>query len=291
MIRTLCMSLAIALACAGSSATRVEDRRALRWSLDRYDLPLNPGAPVIEFTQRRFSETSECVVPDLTVLADGTILASCGNCEYRLDCSHGYGLGHLHDRRVSRIDHEELQKLLQFVLAENKLASWDSEKVEKEVKQAWRDLPADTRNTLSRISFLHEVCVRVHVNRTVTTVHWVGSWSEFDALHAEALEGLIAVRDRLESMRLVTVAGGPEAVTKWLALANEALRSEHPEAEPFESTDLCSARSYLKPFDLEVRFVRISREKGRAVIEADATLRIEEGEPPDVSVTVERHPF
>jgi len=105
------------------------------------------------------------------------------------------------------------------------------------------------------------------------------------------LQGLVAVRDRLESMRLVTVAGGPVAVTKWLTLANQALLSEYPDAKPFESTDLSSARLYLEPFDLEVRFFRSFFEKDLALIETDATLRIEDGEPPNVSVTLERHPF
>jgi hypothetical protein len=289
MIRTLGISLAIALACGSSSATRVEDRRPLRLSHDRYDLPLNPGAPVIEFTQWRPPKRSECLVPDLTILADGTILASCGTCEYIPSFSPGYGVRHLHDRRASRIDPEALQKLLHFILVENKLASWDSEKVKTGVEQAWRDQPPEIRRILSRLPLLHEVCVSVHVNRTVTTVHWVGSRSEFNGLHAEALRGLIAVRDRLESMRLVTVAGGPEAVTKWLTLANASLRSEYPAAESFERTDLSWARMYMEPSDLEVRFLHVSYEKGRALIEAEATLRIEEGKPPNVSVTLERH--
>jgi hypothetical protein len=273
-------------------------RRSLFLSLDDFNPPLHipfePGTPVIEFTERLPWKAHQGPEPDLTVYADGTVVVRFGF-EWRFLCTKYGWVRRRPGRLVSKISTQELQKLLHFILVENHLESWNPERAQAEVEQLRAQQTGDTGEAYIRNTIPYELCVKVRVGGELRTVEWRDWFEIFFLLDGRELQvqGLIEVREKLERMRDVILAGGHGAIEKWVALVNETLRTEHPDVSPLGSNDLSSA-DFLSPDRLSVSFARIDiaeADEGGVLVEVVAKVLIEEGERPAVEVELRRHRY
>lgn len=196
-----------------------------------YQLPTDPGQPVItlDFKGGRLKRLD--AAPALSIYADGRVVMP-----QRFAHSQA---------REGRISRDQLQQLLDLIIVDNKFFLYDPKQVEAKLAA----LP-EPRPVLP----LHLVTteVGVYANHQAKTVSYFGLGH--DAVVAETAQ-LLAIRQRLEQLMSTLALGGEEEVAAWLALANQRLASEQPKSAPLTLSDLESG-TVRSDGSVFVRFVR-----------------------------------
>ncbi len=181
-------------------------------------LPRDPKTPIIilDFQSGPKRDDPE---PVLVIHADGRVVVSTA-----------YG----RSKRVeTTIPVAEVQALLRYIVQEQAFFDFD-EATTAAVKEAMR---------AKALGIVHSATTVLRV-KTATREHAVS----FYALAASAkkypdiksLSRLAAVVRRLSRVRCESLAGGSDAVAKMLALVNEHLKQQYPDARPLTPADLHS---------------------------------------------------
>ena len=93
--------------------------------------------------------------------------------------------------------------------------------------------PGEGLTTIIRI----KTAAKEHEVKVFALANHVNQYKEI-----KALAQLLAVEQRLNRVKQEATAGGSAEVGKLLALANEQLRKEYPDAQPLTAVDLQAAR-------------------------------------------------
>lgn len=179
-----------------------------------YTLPKDPKAEIVVYDEQvGFGLPRQNPGAVLTILRDGTVTMP-----------DIYGRG---QSFKGRLDEQELQALLRFVIGEKKFFEFDSEKVKAEMKAAEAKRP---------IPQIADAPVQVFEVQTAKRQHRVshyalGMASEYPEI--EALQQLFAIQKRLRRVMNETRVGGKSGVQDLLELVNRELKSGMPDAKPF----------------------------------------------------------
>ena len=180
-----------------------------------YALPTDPQAAVIVldfqggFTPPRTSEK-----PNLTIRRDGSI-----EIPARFVGQKSF---------AGKIDQDELQTLLDFIIRENEFFEYDAAAVAAKLAKAGpRFAVADAATTV------------IKVNTTGKSKE-VSHYALGIGTSVPELDRLKAIQQRLMRVQSVVQLGGKEQVAKWLDIANEQLKAQHPDVAPLMADHLQS---------------------------------------------------
>lgn len=174
-----------------------------------YELPRDEKAPVLTLDYRGgFGPPRKDDRPLVSILADGTIVAE-------------------HVKAGTRLDANELQDLLRFVIADHKLMEFDRQAVEAKIRT--EVVITDQADTIMTIAIK---------GRRHSVVFNASTWFAQQAPAVKELQSLEAVRKRLHSVWCVAQLGGRAKAKKLLEFANAELKKRHPKAAPLTLLDL-----------------------------------------------------
>jgi hypothetical protein len=181
----------------------------------KYALPDDPKAAVIVldfkggFTPPRISDE-----PTLTIRADGAV-----DIPAKFEGQKAF---------KGKLDIEEVQQLLAFIIEKQKFLEYDPAKVREKLAAGGPRLAvADAATTVIRVTV---------DGRTKEASHYaLGIGGKI-----EELERLAAIQRRLMQVQSVVQLGGKDQVAKWLEPINAELKKQHPDAAPLTGDDLQS---------------------------------------------------
>jgi hypothetical protein len=180
-----------------------------------------------------------------------------------------YGLG---KRVETKIPVAQLQALLRFIVQEQHFFDFDEAKVKAAIQEEMKKKGVGIAvgggsTTVIRI----KTAAKEHEARYYALGTFAKQYKDI-----KALAQLEAVEQRLTRVVNESVAGGPEEIAKLLALVNDRLKKEYPDAPPLTAAELQSAR-WQGQDTLIVRFFRGGDQPGTFV--SGQVTRPAKGEP------------
>ena len=179
-----------------------------------FTLPKDPKAEIIVYDEQAgFGLPRRYPGAVLTILRDGTVTMP-----------DIYGRG---QSFKGRLDEQELQDLLRFVIGEKKFFDFDAEKVKAEMKAA------ESKRQIPQIA---DAPVQVFEVQTAKRQHRVSHYAlgmATEYREIESLQQLHAIQKRLRRVMNETRVGGNSGVQNLLELVNRELKTEMPDARPF----------------------------------------------------------
>lgn len=203
-----------------------------------HQLPDDPQALVIVLDyQGGFTPPRQNQDAHLTIRADGSVTTGAPWGERK--------------RLEARLALAELHELLNYILDEQKLGEFDVDSVQRQV----RDIQQQ-RGSFLAIADAPTTVVTVHADgKTWVARYYALSLAARQFPEVLPLQRLLAVERRLQGIYNRLHAGGPDALTRYLELANAALRAKDPQLRPLSADDLQSATSLVNG-QVQVNFAR-----------------------------------
>jgi hypothetical protein len=203
-----------------------------------HQLPDDPKAVVIVLDyQGGFTPPRQNQDAHLTIRADGSVIT-------------GAPWGQ-RKRIEARLTMVELHELLNYILDEQKLSEFDADHVQRQV----RDIQQQ-RGTFLAIADAPTTVVTVHADgKTWVARYYALTMAARQFPEVMPLQRLMAVERRLQGVYNRLHAGGPDALKRYLELANAALRAKDPQLRPLSADDLQSATS-LANGQVQLSFAR-----------------------------------
>jgi hypothetical protein len=200
-----------------AGAVQAQDKPAI-------ELPKDPTTPVITFDYFGGGIKRQNDEPLLIIRADGTV-----------NVGNPYGVG---KSVTTKIRIAEVRELLRYAIQEQHLLDFDQDKVKAavadEMKKAGTGIAVGGGSTtIIRI----KTAAKEHEARYYAPAAFAQQYKNI-----KALGELVAVEQRLQRVVHEAVAGGPDEITKALALVNERLKKDYPDARPLTAADLQAAR-------------------------------------------------
>lgn len=224
MIRSsLFIACCFSLACATIFVQAADKKQK------RHTLPKDPKAAVIVLEyQGGFTPPRTNNEPALTIQADGTVIL-------------GAPFGQ-RKRIEAKIDQNELQELLRYLLDDQQMAKFDSAKV-KDAVRAEQQKKGGLAIAIADASTPY-LLVNADGKEYEAKYYALGMMaSQYPAV--KELARFEAARKRLEQFRSKVAIGGPKVVTKYLAMANEQLKADHPQVPALNDEHLQSAGEFV----------------------------------------------
>ncbi len=200
------------------------------------DLPRDPKAVVITLDHQGGGMKRADPEPVLAIHADGSVVV--GN---------PFAIG---KRVEAKIPVAEVQALLRYIVQEQHFFDFDEAKakaaIADEVKKKGMGIGVGgASTTVIRV----KTAAKEHEAKYYGLAAFAQHYKDI-----KALTQLAAVERRLQRVMYESLAGGPNTIAKLLAVANERLKKDYPDARPLTTADLEFARWHAG--DLTVRFFR-----------------------------------
>ncbi len=231
--RSTAWALAIALGTVGTVRGADEPKLPVV-----HQLPDDPQAVVIVLDyQGGFTPPRQNQDVHLTIRADGSVATGAPWGERK--------------RIEARLAMAELHALLNYILDEQKLAEFDADQVQRQV----RDIQQQ-RGSFLAIADAPTTVVTVHADgKTWVARYYALSLAAGQFPEVLPLQRLLAVERRLQGIYNRLHAGGADALQRYLELANTALRAKDAQVRPLSADDLQSATSLVNG-QVQLNFAR-----------------------------------
>lgn len=185
--------------------------------------PKDPKAVVLSLDLvRSFGPPRKSDEPALSVLSDGTVLA-------RTPLADGKSA-------KGKLDRAELLELVSFVVVEQKFFEYDPEAVQKKMNEE----PADQHQPMVLDGAETEIRVALR-DRSHTARQYGLDFLAREYPKIDELTRLVKVSERLNRLRVETIAGGPKRVEEYVALVRAAVENRKSDFMPPTAADLHDA--------------------------------------------------
>lgn len=187
-----------------------------------YTLPKDPETVILMYDEQNgFGLPRQNPGAVFTLLRDGTVLMP-----------DVFGQGRSFK---GKLDEQEVQDLLRFVIGEHKFFDYDMEQVKAAMKKA------ESEREIPQIA---DAPVQVFEVRIADREHRVshyalGMATEYPEI--ESLQQLLTIQKRLRGVMNQTRVGGRKGVERLLVAANRELKSQLPDIKPFTEDEFVGA--------------------------------------------------